>query len=472
MKYGALDSLPRQTTIGGQPHMLAYINPEEEGMIQNYRGNMPPVAGPDGVPAYFFHSSWGGGSKSTSSTSSNSNKDDKPGIFASIGNAISTAVTTAVTAVKDTFTGGGSDNVGNFGTLGDVLGGIGDDLGITNYGTNDPKPITRTSNTTTTAAKVFYDTGGGSHSTQAAADAASAALAPKFYDAMGNVYATRAEAINADEVAELSSTLANTGITGPYDEGGYFDAMGNEYGSAAAAAAADIAAQATSKAASGSEEVSDYIDRFGMTGLEDRFLVGRINPATGKPYEARDTSIVNPLDADTIPFAGSQNTYTNEEIQYFGGDPYSSTVDGVSLNDPFDDPRTDYVETEENYFEPEEIVGVPADIERDEGPKYRDIYASQDVYGDFYGGKSGGLWDRFNDSYLTRFGYSPEQFNEMIRKVDNPDGTTSFFGADGALIDPESIGSNYRLAGDPTTLKIGEEQVKVGQELINNYNVS
>ena len=30
MKYGALDSLPRQTTIGGQPHMLAYINPEEE----------------------------------------------------------------------------------------------------------------------------------------------------------------------------------------------------------------------------------------------------------------------------------------------------------------------------------------------------------------------------------------------------------------------------------------------------------
>ena len=162
----------------------------------------------------------------------------------------------------------------------------------------------------------------------------------------------------------------------------------------------------------------------------------------------------------------------DEEIQYFGGDPYSSTVDGVSLNDPFDDPRTDYVETEENYFEPEEIVGVPADIERDEGPKYRDVYASQDVYGDFYGGKSGGLWDRFNDSYLTRFGYSPEQFNEMIRKVDNPDGTTSFFGADGALINPESIGSNYRLAGDPTTLKIGEEQVKVGQELINNYNVS
>jgi len=467
MKYGALDSIPRQTTIGGQPHMLAYINPEEEGMIQNYRGNMPPVAGPDGVPAYFFHSSWGG-SKSTSSTSSNNDKDDKPGFFESIGNSISSVAT----AVTNTFSGGGSDGVGNFGTVGDILGSIGDDLGITDYGTNDPKPTTTgTKGGNTTAAKVFYDTGGGSHSTQAAADAASAALAPKFYDAFGNAYATRAEAINADEVAELSGTLANTAVMGPYDEGGYFDAMGNEYGSAAAAAAADIEASALSKAASGSQEVSDYIDKFGMTGLEDRFLVGRINPATGKPYEARDTNIVNPLDADTIPFAGSQNTYTDDEIQYFGGDPYSSTVDGVSLNDPFDDPRTEVVETEEDYNGTapvdEDIVGVPMDIETDSGPSYRDVYASQDIYGDFYGGESGGLWDRFSNSYFTRFGYSPEQFNEMIRKVENPDGTTSFFGAEGALIDPESIGSNYRLAGEPTSLKIGEEQVKVGTQTID-----
>ncbi len=52
MNYGALSSIPRQTTIGGQPHMLAYINPEEESLIQDYRGNIPPVAGPDGVPAY------------------------------------------------------------------------------------------------------------------------------------------------------------------------------------------------------------------------------------------------------------------------------------------------------------------------------------------------------------------------------------------------------------------------------------
>jgi hypothetical protein len=102
-------------------------------------------------------------------------------------------------------------------------------------------------------------------------------------------------------------------------------------------------------------------------------------------------------------------------------------------------------------------------------PYSTDIYGTRDIMSDFYGGRSGGMWDRFENSYLTRFGYSPEQFNEMIRKVENPDGSVSFFGADGQLINPESIGSNYRLAGDPTSLKIGEEQVKIGSE---NYDSS
>jgi len=57
---GALSNVvsgaPRQTEIMGQPHMLAYINPQEENLLQNYRGDAPVMAGPDGVPAY-----WHGG---------------------------------------------------------------------------------------------------------------------------------------------------------------------------------------------------------------------------------------------------------------------------------------------------------------------------------------------------------------------------------------------------------------------------
>ena len=38
--------------------------------------------------------------------------------------------------LSNLYSGGGSDNVGQFGTLGDIAGGIGDRFGLTNYGTN------------------------------------------------------------------------------------------------------------------------------------------------------------------------------------------------------------------------------------------------------------------------------------------------------------------------------------------------
>ena len=46
---GALENVvsgaPRQTEIMGQPHMLAYINPQEEALIQSQRGGMPALEG-------------------------------------------------------------------------------------------------------------------------------------------------------------------------------------------------------------------------------------------------------------------------------------------------------------------------------------------------------------------------------------------------------------------------------------------
>lgn len=54
----AFANIPRQTEIMGQPHMLSYINPEEEAMLQQMRGGMPPLAGPGGVPAFWSLSGW------------------------------------------------------------------------------------------------------------------------------------------------------------------------------------------------------------------------------------------------------------------------------------------------------------------------------------------------------------------------------------------------------------------------------
>ena len=56
---GALENVvsgaPRQTEIMGQPHMLAYINAQEEALIQSQRSGMPAFEGPDGVPAFAFN---------------------------------------------------------------------------------------------------------------------------------------------------------------------------------------------------------------------------------------------------------------------------------------------------------------------------------------------------------------------------------------------------------------------------------
>ena len=53
---GALENVannvPRQTMIADQPHMLAYINPQEEKALRDMGGAGLP--GPDGIPSYFF----------------------------------------------------------------------------------------------------------------------------------------------------------------------------------------------------------------------------------------------------------------------------------------------------------------------------------------------------------------------------------------------------------------------------------
>jgi LysM repeat protein len=92
----AFDNIPRETQIMGQPHMLSYINPQEEAMLQKMRGGMPPVAGPGGVPAFAF--SWSdifGGGSSTTTDTSDEKDDDEPGFFDS-GGAFETWVDTNI----------------------------------------------------------------------------------------------------------------------------------------------------------------------------------------------------------------------------------------------------------------------------------------------------------------------------------------------------------------------------------------
>ena len=73
---GALENVannvPRQADLMNQPHMLAYINPQEEQMLRDMGG--AGIPGPDGIPVYgcwdSVKSFFSGDSSSTSSTNS------------------------------------------------------------------------------------------------------------------------------------------------------------------------------------------------------------------------------------------------------------------------------------------------------------------------------------------------------------------------------------------------------------------
>jgi len=77
-------SVPRQTEIAGQPHMLAYINPREANLLKGLGGSGLP--GPGGVPAFnewsfagwandTFGTSFGDGSGGVATNKPDSNDD-------------------------------------------------------------------------------------------------------------------------------------------------------------------------------------------------------------------------------------------------------------------------------------------------------------------------------------------------------------------------------------------------------------
>ena len=68
MGYASGGGVPRETMIGGQPHMLAYINPEEEDMLQDYRQDAPTVPGPGGIPSFFSFFDRGSNTTNTSNS--------------------------------------------------------------------------------------------------------------------------------------------------------------------------------------------------------------------------------------------------------------------------------------------------------------------------------------------------------------------------------------------------------------------
>ena len=310
---------------------------------------------------------------------------------------------------------------------------------------------------------------------------------PVFYDKSGYAYSTLAGAIAGNQKIDYEESLDSGSLEGPFNTQlglTFTDSRGLFHTSQADADAADSAyaiEDSTSTAvSSGSDEVQSYVDQFGTTGLEDRFLTTLINPATGLPYESTDTNIVNPLDADTIPY--SPDGYSADEIISLGGDPYQTTVDGIVQTDnAFRDPTTEDDGQHGQTFDAEDIVdlaviedGVVVDdgissnatFKDEDYQQMREILGTRDVMADYIGGRSGGLWNRFRDSYFTRFNDPTQGIDELVRVVENADGTKSYFNTNNAELNPELL-EGVRLGGPTVSRKIGEEDVLLGTQTLN-----
>jgi len=514
MKYGALDSIPRQTTIGGQPHMLAYINPEEESLIQDYRGNIPPVVGPDGVPAYLFGFSWGGNKSTPDASDNNKDDNDDKGFFESIGSSISNAISTGVTAVGNFVSDVGQaavDTVVEVATLGTAdTQTFNEDKYNLNYDATGGNTTTATT-TTTTVPDVFYDINGVAHATQAAADAANIAINASG----GSVYQEYADSMAEAGVLSLGGkqtpdepdVLGNTpilqstggglyagpnidGTSGYYGESGYtvvggldpnspatmstnadgtlfvpydgqdpttINADTNFYGSTDPNAAdynmsLDLA------------QTGSYVDLSGNTVTGDAFTTDLpVNGAAILNEIGKDHLLKTGDDSKMITVAeGGGYTFLNDDKKIT--DDVFETVVNEAINDGIIDP---YVGGGGD----EIVIGggmddFGGDGGGDDGLRTRQVRGTRDLMGDFYGGQSGGLWNRFQNSYLTRFNQPTQGIDEMVRVVEQEDGSKLYYGADGALLNPDAVGQ-IRTSGDPTSLKIGEENVLLGTQTLN-----
>ena len=505
--YGALKSIPKNTMINGQPHQLSYINPEEAAMLKRMGGSGRNV---NGIPAYdwswsessFNPSNWGGNNtNSAPAASSNNNDDDDKGaietFFDNIVEVGSNVISGTVDFVSDVGQAA-ADTVVEIATLGTAdTETYNEDKYNLNY---DATGGNTTTATTTSATQVFYDINGVAHATQAAADAASAAIRasgveavnpykeyadsmleanmlslggkqmPDEPDNQGNTPILQYTGTGSDGEASYTvvggldpsqeasmSTNADGTLFVPYDgqDPATINADTNFYGSTDPNAAdynmsKDLA------------QTGSYVDLSGNTVTGEAFTTDL--PVNG-------AAILNEIGKDHLLKTGDDSKMITVAegggYQYLDGTKITNEGFEVVVNEAIADGIID-----------EYVGGGGDDIVIggggggggvgvfDDSPITRQVRGTRDIMGDFYGGQSGGLWNRFQNSYLTRFNQPTQGIDEMVRVVEAEDGTKLYYGADGALLNPDAVGQ-IRTSGDPTSLKIGEEDVLLGTQTLN-----
>ena len=307
---GALENVannvPRQTVIANQPHMLAYINPQEEQMLRDMGGSGLP--GPDGVPAYAFNlfdtSTW--------------TRDDVAETASNIGSSIrdtaSNVYNTVSTGLTNTF--GDQGTVETF--FDENVYDFDQDSTPTNTGTNTG------TNTTTATNEVVREPNElelslTSTKTQAELEAEARAAGQEMYMYMGNYYSVPDEVVETEDTVgalptgsnSVRETIAN--LITPFDSAYYED--GTLYGYDKDGNVIDLTGGGESY--NSLTGTSNYV-----YGVSDDPTTGTAVDTTGMSEdEATVAEIKDDLLRDIPPndLAYFASFFGNRVIPYFGG---------------------------------------------------------------------------------------------------------------------------------------------------------
>ncbi len=530
--FGALSSIaPRQANIMGQPHMLSYINPQEEAMLQKMRGGMPPVAGPGGVPAFAhggFHwskpSTWGSGSDNNQAadTSSDDDEDEDDGFSLSevfsdftdfgsslvsdlgaagsaIGSAIGSGIETVGSAIG-ALTGLGSDSdtdqdlidqtvASNPGSSFDINTGItGSDGELIDVGSN-----------------VFVDQSTGNELTEdellnqpAFMDDAVAQFyadqqqGNSLYEDLANTFTpndgtTYVDGVLIDDQLALDSTIAsNEGSSYDGTTGIITGADGNEIDIGTNVNADDVSSALYSELLPGGSEgdYDDFQDRY-----EAQLEASELDPTGGSTAtgflvdETFEADLNNDGEEETYT-SGTEYTVNINDGSIVEADSEEDTTGGLSLlgeslielglADPLDEGEfadgsgiTDL--TELGGGEPEE--DEPEEDEPEENkpdPSFTTTPTFEDqATQEAFQRRYKGGGGGFLPAYMQQY-ISGETIDEYVRMVTLADGSVYYITPDGRYIDPEAFEGTAIVTDSTEYFDTGTEQVQTGYTVTDN----
>jgi hypothetical protein len=438
MNYGALKAIPknksypqgvpRQAELMGQPHMLAYINPQEEQVLRDMGG--AGIPGPDGIPVYGWFSDTikeitSGGKAETKTY--NSGGSSAPTTSLRPVARTTTVNNNATTAVPDT-----NKNY--------VVGSGGNISGKNISGKNISTLVKPTATTTN------KDNSGNN---------VSAYVPPVVQQVKVEIpnYETTKTNSFRERVANFLTPFDNT----IYKDGNLVQKdnpnlaatnVGTKtfYGSVGVAndpktgafVNPDMRAMQTASAEKGKTgSVLEYAKNNLGIGV-----LGALVPGAGMFLTAANALGAwevgpNPKDESFGKGADGQEIFQNAGGKFYSkgklGNYYfvKSGTDSTPTADMSNasGPAPDYSGNSSS------SGNLPSGAQLGDATSNA---GNAGNYGGLYGSKSGGIWDRFRNSYLTRFN-DPQSTTEAVRAETQADGSLLYFDVNGNQVNPDTI---------------------------------